>query len=180
MGKPRAKSLYWIAGTLLLAVIIHFAFIVLYPHVIIAGLQRRLVNDVGVNHLRHGARPTSKDRIVVGPCPDLIYSIGVYDVSEAPLRITAPVPGTYMSLSLYARNTDNFFAQNDRQLDASKFDVVLVGPKAPDVHIKDATIVRAPSNTGIILFRYFAGEGTQFEKIDSLRHEIVCAPLSTR
>jgi uncharacterized membrane protein len=177
MGKPKARSALWIGMTLLLALAIHFGFIVLYPQAIIAGLQRRLVKDVGKNHLRHGARPSDKDRIVVGPCPDLIYSIGVFDVSETPLRITAPLPGSYMSLSLYADNSDNFFVQNDRQLESSKFDLVVIGPHAPELHLTGVTTVRAPSKTGIILFRYFAGEGIQFEKIDALRHQIVCDPL---
>src|SRR5262249_41685841 len=105
-------------------------------------------------------------------------SIGVYDVSEKPLRITAPLPDSYMSLSLYAHDTDNFFVKNDRQLDSSKFDLVLVGPRAADPHVDGVPTVRAPSSTGIILFRFFAGEGNEFEKIDSLRREIVCAPLN--
>lgn len=179
MGKPKVRSTAtWVGVTLLLAIAVHFAVLILYPHVQIAYLQRRLIKEVGANNLRHGARPSSKDRIVVGPCPDLIYSIGVYDVSEKPLRITASLPGSYMSLSLYAHNTDNFFVKNDRQLESSKFDFVLVGPRAPEPHVQGVPTVRVPSSTGIILFRYFAGEGEQFEKIDSLRREIVCTPLN--
>ena len=165
-------------GTLALAAGAHYAFIVAYPHAIIAGLQRRLINnDYPVNSLRHGNRPTAKDRLVVGPSPDIIYSIGVYDVSKAPLRITGPLTDSYASLSLYAHNSDNFFVQNDQQVEGGHFDLVLIGPNATDPHVNGVPTVRAPTNTGIILFRFFAGEGSQFEKIDNRRREITCTPL---
>ena len=39
----------------------------------------------------------------------------------------APVPGTYMSVSCFALNTDNYYVKNDQQVGRS-FDFVLVGP----------------------------------------------------
>lgn len=53
-----------------------------------------------------------------------------YDLSKGPLHITAPVPGTYMSVSCFALNTVNFYVKNDQQVGRS-FDFVLVGPGTP-------------------------------------------------
>jgi uncharacterized membrane protein len=171
------RVLLWLAATLALAAAVHYLAIVAYPRFLMISLMRRLEDRHGRNALRHGNRPTPEDRVVVLPSPDLLYSIGVYDVTSAPLRITAPAGSTYVSLSLYADNTDNFFVINDRQVGDGKFDVVLVGPKAPEPDGKDAPVVRAPTNTGIILFRYFADEKTPAEDIESLRRQIVCVPV---
>jgi uncharacterized membrane protein len=142
-----------------------------------ASLMRRIEKAHGTNTLRHGSRPTSADRVVVLPSPDLVYSIGVFDLSSGPLRITAPASQSYMSLSLYAANTDNFFVMNDRQAEGGKFDLILVGPGASDPGVEGVRLVRSPSQTGIILFRFFAPEGAPLDEIDALRRQIACTVL---
>jgi uncharacterized membrane protein len=175
--KRNRNRVVWITVTLLTAAFIHYGVILSYPYVIMSALQARLVKHNGKNAMRHSPRPTSEDRIVVAPSPDLIYSVAAFDVSEAPLRITAPLTGSYMSVSLYADNTDNFFVQNDLQVDGDHFDLVLVGPGASDTSSGEARLIRSPSNTGIVLFRYFAGEGTHLEAIESQRPQIALTSL---
>jgi uncharacterized membrane protein len=158
-------------------VVVHYAVIVLYPYGMMAYLQKRIIDRDGKNTIHHSPRPTSESRIVVAPSPDLIYSVASFDVSETPLHINAPLTGSYMSLSLYAKNSDNFYVQNDTQVDAGQFDVVLIGPKTPEPVVKGARLVRSPSPTGIVLFRYFVGRDSEVEKIESLRRQIACTLL---
>jgi uncharacterized membrane protein len=171
------RILLWAAETLVLAAGVHYAAVLIYPRALMSYTERRVLKRSEKNGLYHGSRPTPNDRVVVAPSPDLIYSIGVFDVSKGPLRIEAPLTGSYMSLSLYAANSDNFFVVNDRQIGGASFDIVLAGPAAPDPGIKGARLVRAPSTTGIILFRYFAGEGTHAEEIASRQKQITCTAL---
>ena len=167
----------WTVTTLVLAGAIHCAAVLMYPRALMAYVERKIIKEHGKNAFRHGSRPAPKDRVVVLPSPDLIYSVAVFDVSEGPLHITAPLTGWYMSLSLYADNSDNFFVQNDRQIESGKFDVVLAGSKASDVAVNGAQLVRAPSNKGIVLIRYFAGEGTHGEEIATRQKEIRCTTV---
>ena len=45
----------------------------------------------GPNRALHAPRADANARTVVRPSPDLLYTVYVFDVSERPLRITAPV-----------------------------------------------------------------------------------------
>lgn len=162
----------WIAITLILAVGIHYAVMILYPRIIMSSLMGRLEGSVGKNALRHRPRPDSGSRHVVMPSPDLIYSSGVFDLSDGPLVITAPTGKMYMSLSLYADNTDNFFVVNDLQVKNGKFEVGLLGPADPDMCIEGALTVRSPTKRGFILFRFFADETVKADELDALRKAI--------
>ncbi|MBV9467739.1 MAG: DUF1254 domain-containing protein, partial [Abitibacteriaceae bacterium] len=126
------------------------------------------------NTLHHAHQPTPQDREVPMPSPDLIYSAGAYDVTQHPLHITAPLTGSYLSLSLYADNMDNFFVQNDRQVQHHQFDVIVVGPGDPLPHATGSLVVRAPSATGIILFRCFAGTRLALRKVADVQQQIHC------
>jgi uncharacterized membrane protein len=166
-----------VAVTVGLAVAFHFASIVIYPRALMWYVEGKVTEKKGMNVLAHRKRSSPDDRVVVAPCPDLIYSIGVFDVSQAPVRITAPFTGSYLSLSLYAANTDNFFVVNDRQVEGNQLDVVLLGPNAPDPGITGAQVVRAPTRTGIMLLRYFAGDGSRGEEIAKLQQQANCTVL---
>lgn len=170
---PRWRRLgLWIVITLILAVGIHYAVLMLYPRVIMSSLMGRLEGAVGKNALRHGPRPDSGSRQVVMPSPDLIYSSGVFDLSDGPLLITAPTGKMYMSLSLYADNTDNFFVVNDLQVKNGEFKVGLLRPEDPEKEVEGALMVRSPTKRGFILFRYFVDETVKAEELDVLRKAI--------
>ncbi len=162
----------WIGLTLLLAAVIHIGIVLAIPYVV--GIRLRSMAER--NTLVHGAKPTADLNPIRRSSPDLIYSVCAYDLSKGPLHITAPVPGTYMSVSCFALNTDNFYVKNDRQV-AGSFDIVLVGPGAPAPEAPRSDIVRSPTTTGGILFRYFIGDGTHDEQIEANRREIRVARL---
>jgi uncharacterized membrane protein len=178
MSKRWRGIVTWTVATLVLAAGIHYAAVLVYPRALIAYVSGKIVGKVGKNAFHHGTPPTPKDRIVVLPSPDLIYSSGAFDLTQGPVRITAPLTGSYMSVSLYASNSDNFFVLNDKQVKDGRFDIVLAKPETPVPDIPGTQVVRAPSNTGIMLIRYFAGEGTRAEEIASRQKEIVCSPQS--
>ena len=163
----------WIAGFVCVALVSHFAFVLIYPYAMIALLEMHLSHKVGTNQLVHARRPNSDSRDVIRPSPDLFYSIGCFDLRSGPLELTAAVPHSYMSLSLYAANGDNFFVINDQQVTHGVLRVVVRrdhGKPAP----ADALEVQAPCRRGIMLFRYFAGDTQQQAEIDLLRRQTQC------
>jgi len=147
--------LRWIGFTLGLAVAFHLLTVYFIPRGIMTLAMRRLSkrSAAGINSLVHAPRVTVDSRQVVKPSPDLLYSICVYDVSEKPLWIAAPVPDTYWSISFYQTNTDNFYVLNDRQANSNPVNMVLVGPDMAVPQIDNAQVVVAPTNQGIFLLR---------------------------
>jgi uncharacterized membrane protein len=180
MTKKAKSVLFWGCLILGLAVAFHLATVVLYPRAWMFYVARKVSDKDGVNVLVHRKRPTPQDRVVVAPCPDLVYSIAAYDVSSAPIRITAPKTGDYMSLSLYAANSDNFFVMNDRQVENGRMDVVLIGPRTPEPSVSGAKVVRSPTRTGIVLFRFFAGDGKSADEIHRLQLQCACTVLAVK
>ena len=159
--------------TLGLAAIAHVGAIRVYPSAIMLAFKTRYTS----NRVFHLPKVTAGKLRIVRPSPDLLYSLSVFDLEGGPLRITAPVPGSYVSLSMYGSNTDNFYVSNDRRLAGSGFDVVLVGPNDPEPEVGRALVVRAPGETGVIVFRYFIGDGSHAEKIRSARRQIALGPV---
>ena len=177
MSRRTPRILLWMLATLGLAAAVHYATIVLYPRVYMSVACGKAVDRGGRNALIHGRPLTAQSRDVAFASPDLIYSVVAYDLSDGPLRITAPVPGSYMSVSAYADNTDNFFVMNDLQVEQRRFDVILVGPDSPDPGVEGARLVRSPSATGGILVRYFLRSDDQLEHIESVRRRMTCTLL---
>lgn len=128
------------------------------PWLINAYMMHRIVQTAGgYNHAMAAPRADASARTVVRPSPDLLYTVCVFDVSEHPLRITAPIQDSYVSISGFAADTRNFFAVSDADIppDAQgkkTFNVILTRHGTPS-GIPGARQVEAPSDRGIILFR---------------------------
>lgn len=179
MTKTQRSVTIWCGATLLVAVATHLLAVVAYPGFVmnkaISAMAQRL-DDLGVVH---APKPTDRSRQVVRPSPDLIYSVCVFDVSEKPFAISAPVPDSYMSVSLYAMNTDNFFVANDTEIEADGLRLVLTREPAGDYPETGPVVVHAPSDQGLVLFRYFAGNAAQTDLINKLRRQIECKTIPT-
>ena len=171
--------LRWIVLTFALAVIFHFLTVTLLPRVIMALAMQRILNRSGseVNTLVHSPRVTVDSRQVVKPSPDLLYSICVFNVAEKPLRITAPVPDTYWSISFYQTNTDNFFVLNDRQAQSNPVDIVLVGPKKALPQVENAQVVVAPANKGVFLLRSLIENENKLGDLIKIQKLSTCRPF---
>ena len=169
----------WIVATLVLAVIFHVATVMAIPHLVMKIAHKRILKRAGseVNTLIHSPRVTVDSRDVVKPSPDLLYSLCVYDVSEKPLRITAPVPDTYWSLSFYQTNTDNFYVLNDRQAKTNPVEVVLVGPSMRVPDIANAEVVVAPTEKGIFLLRTLIMNEGKLEDLIKIQKKARCKSL---
>ncbi len=163
----------WCVTTLVLSVVIHYLTIRVFPYVILDTIQVQYAKNTVI----HFPRVTAESRVVVRSSPDLFYSLSVFDVSDGPLLITYPLTGSYMSVSMYADNTDNFFVMNDLEVNSPQFNLVLIGPKDSDPDIEGVDVVRSPTKSGIIIFRYFAGDGGEAEEIESVQQQISLSPV---
>lgn len=155
----------------------HLAIVTAYPYRAMDKAMDRISQDsAAVNQWRHGQRATGKSRRIVRPSPDLANSSCVYDLSDGPVRIRVAPGDGYMSVSLYAANSDNYFVVNDRNA-PDGFDMILYRRGQPRP-AGAALVVESPSRRGIVLERRLAPTQAMFEAAAVARAGDVCEPLS--
>ncbi|MEZ5958592.1 MAG: DUF1254 domain-containing protein [Hyphomonadaceae bacterium] len=179
MKKP---WIIWIVATLLVATVLHVVFMFVYPQLLMTAAMNRLSdNGQRENAWTHAPRMTETARLIVRPSPDLAYSSCVYDLTDGPVRISVQPWGDYMSLSLFAANTDNYYTLNDRRMPPSGAVVILrkAGQALTDEQTAAAfEVVDSPSTRGIALIRRLAPSLEQFAQADATRGREVCEALS--
>jgi uncharacterized membrane protein len=169
---------YRILATLALAAVFHVLTVMALPRAMMVAFSWK-GKDLGQrsNVLYHGPRVTADSRTVVRPSPDLLYSACAYDVSKAPLRISALVPDTYWSLSFFASNTDNFFVINDREVKTNPLDILLVGPGMSYKNPGNAQVVTSPSNRGVAIIRILITDENRIEELTKIQRQASCSPV---
>jgi uncharacterized membrane protein len=168
----------WIAATLLIAVAVHGASVLLLPHLIMSRTMAGMTKPTGSNTIVHAPRSTWRSRGVVRPSPDLLYSICVYDLSAAngAVRVsTHDAPETYWSVSVFDADTNNFFALNDQQAKPGTADFLLIAA-GTSAGAGKLPVIEAPTNRGIVLFRTLVNDETHIAEIDAARHYAACEP----
>lgn len=175
------------AVVIILACLFHMGFVLAVPSVVLRAAVKKIEETTRkraarlgidpstvrtVNRLLPGPRRTAQTREVVAPNPDMLFSVVLYDVSERPLYIEAPVPDSYLSISCYADNTDNFFVINDRSVETPVIKLILVGEGLDVPNVPGARVVRAVSDTGVILFRYLIKNEEHYKEIERVRRKV--------
>jgi uncharacterized membrane protein len=153
----------------------HLVTLYLIPYTAMSVVMSNTTEQVGWNAAVSPPRPNAQSRGIPRPSPDLLYSLCAYDIGEAPVHVTAPVPTeTYWSVALYANNTDNFFVVNDRQsgpLGLVDFVIYADGTKPP---AGDLPKIKSPSKTGLVLFRTLISNESKLAELEALRKETKC------
>ena len=166
----------WLLATLAVAAAVHAASLMLVPHIIMNRTMGAIAHRAGVNTMAHAPRPTAAARGIVRPSPDLLYSTCVFDVSASPLRVHASgMPKTYWSVSLFDSETNNFYVINDRQAKNGGVDFIIVGPHQDKQPF--GTVVRSPSERGLVLFRTLIDDDKHLAEIDAARRHAACEPF---
>jgi uncharacterized membrane protein len=172
------RWLFRILATLALAAAFHVLTVMAFPRAIMFAFAWR-GKDLGLspNVLYHQPRVTAVSRTVARPSPDLLYSVCAYDVSKAPLRISASVPDTYWSLSFFASNTDNFFVVNDQEVTARSVDILLAGPGTAYKNPGNVQVVTSPSSRGVALIRILITDEDRIEELTKIQRQASCSPV---
>lgn len=169
------RVLGFLALTALFAAIMHVIAVFSAPSVIM-GIAIDRVGKAGManNEWVWRDRVSHRQRDIVQPSPDLAYGACAFDLNQGPVRIRIAPGADYVSLSLYADNTDNFFTVNDRDMAGQPLEIAIIGPggRAPENAVK---VVRSPSMRGLALERRLAPTAQAFAAADAVRRGGVCA-----
>jgi uncharacterized membrane protein len=161
---------------LAVALAVHLIVVAVAPRLAMSVAGHRIENRAGgANGWLHAERVTPQTQKVVRSSPDLAYSACAWDLSEGPVRISAPGWDDYFSLSLYDSRSNNFFVASHRHTDGDSVDLVLATrDQAADLAGTTARIVEAPSASGVALLRYLAPTPSAFARADAVRRSAVC------
>ena len=165
--------------TLVMAVIIHVATVRFLPEVVMAVVSKIALRSskASINTAIHRPRVTHDQQTIVMPCPDLLYTLCIYDVSHKPLRIRVPIQkDTYFSVSMYAANTDNFFVINDRQLERDGREILLVNKGISPHGGGNYIIVEAPTPRGIVLCRTLITDENRIDEAIKIQRQVTITP----
>jgi uncharacterized membrane protein len=166
--------------TLALAALFHAAAIWLLPSGIVALFTARSAGRLGINHAAALPLPTDLSRSVVRPSPDLLYAICLFDVTDRPLILESDLPDNYWSLSVFASNSDNVFAVNDRQVQGSHPRYLLARDAKPPglpPDLAELPVIQTPSATGVVLFRNLLLDPKAMDAAEAAQSSARCTPV---
>jgi uncharacterized membrane protein len=97
--------------------------------------------------------------------PAFASAVCRYDLSNGPIKFSAPVSLAYTSVSFYTRRDIAYYAINDRAAGRRTIELELMTPdqhadmpEEEDVTAADRLIVESPTTTGLIAIRALAPE----------------------
>jgi len=155
----------WLAGGLLLGGIVHLSTVLLLPKSATQDAYTRLEAVAPVNRMTALPAPTPDGSTIPFMDPAFAVAVCRYDLTGAPLKLTAPVSQAYTSVSFYTRNGVAYYAINDRAAGRRVIELDLMTsqqheqmPEEEDVTAADRLIVDSPTVTGLIVLRALAPE----------------------
>jgi len=154
-----------------LAVGTHTATIWYLPRLAMNTAMSRM-DSIGAvpNRIAHVPPTDETSRRVVRPSPDLLYSVCLLDVSDGPVLVRAVDWGGYMSLAVFAGNTDNVAAVNDSQT-VGDIELTIASGGGGDVELG--------SERGIAIIRRLVTDTETLLHADNIRRqEDICEEIA--
>jgi uncharacterized membrane protein len=159
------RFLLWLAGGLMLGGIVHLSTVLLLPRAATQDAFARLAPITPVNRMVPLPPPTPDGSILPFMDPAFAVAVCRYDLTNAPLKLAAPVSQAYTSVSFYTRSGVAYYAINDRAAGRRVIELDLMTteqhnqiPEDEDVTAADRLIVDTPTVTGLIVLRALAPE----------------------
>src|SRR5690606_15084229 len=122
--------------------------------------------------------------ILVEPSPDISYAFCRFDISARPIKISAPIPDSYWSVSIYSDTGENLYTVNDAQTGVRQLELVVVDGSAsgPDggaiLNVPEGAFrYSSPVRHGLVILRAYIPERSQRKLIESTIASASCAPL---
>ncbi len=155
----------WILGALLLGGIVHLSTVLAMPQAATQDAYSRLAQFTPVNAVVPLEPPSASNATMPFMDPAFAVAVCRYDLSNGPLKLSAPLSQTYTSVTFYNRNSLAYYAINDRaagrraiELDLMTEEQHAVVPEEEIVTAADRLIIESPTERGLIVLRALAPE----------------------
>lgn len=159
------RWLLWLIGGAMLGGIVHLATVLALPRTATQDAYARISAVSPVNSIVALPLPSSDKAILPFMDPAFATAVCRYDLSNGPLKLTAPVSPAYTSVSFYTRNDIAYYAITDRAAGRRLIELDLMTaaqraqlPEDEEITAADRLIVESPTETGLIVLRALAPE----------------------
>ncbi|OLN26948.1 DUF1254 domain-containing protein [Desulfosporosinus metallidurans] len=152
------------------------------PIVIMEDTMRSLMSlkPFSYNEYIHNKRLSKpKDRQVVAPNNDTLYSSAWLDLAAEPIVMHLPhTNGRYYVMALYDMYTNNFYCVGQRVTGTNEGDYVIVGPQWKGSLPEELKAIKAPTNNVWIIGRILVNGVEDLPDVNALQKQFTLIPLS--
>jgi uncharacterized membrane protein len=159
------RWLLWLIAGVLLGGIVHLLTVLLLPRTASQDAYSRMAPIAPVNAMAPVPEPSPQNAVIPFMDPAFAAAVCRYDLSNGPLKLSAPVSTAYTSVSFYSRRGVVYYAINDRAAGRRVIELDLMTaaqrnalPDDEEVTAADRLIVESPTATGLIVLRALAPE----------------------
>jgi uncharacterized membrane protein len=178
------RWLLWLLAGALLGGIVHLVAVLILPRTATQDAYTRLTPIAPVNTVVALPQPSPQSEIMPFMDPAFASAVCRYDISDRPLKLTAPVIAAYTSVSFYTRRSVAYYAINDRAAGRKVIELDLMTneqhsqlPEDEEITAADRLIVESPTTTGLILLRTLAPEPGLMPVAHTALEKASCKPL---
>jgi uncharacterized membrane protein len=154
------RWIMWTIAGIVLGGVVHLTTVLYLPRTATNDAYSRHVPITTVNTVVPLPQPGPNGAVMPFMDPSFATAVCRYDLSEGPLKLSAPVSQAYTSVSFFTRYGSAFYAITDRAAGRRTIELDLMTeaqrklvPEEEDVTSADRLIVDAPTTTGLILIR---------------------------
>ena len=133
----------------------------------------------GVNRLVHLPLSDGRNYPAALTCPDALYSVMSYDLSENPVGLFSPLPVTSWAFTVYDENCNAFFSLDERTYGAERMQAVLYNANGKAPRKEDAVNIKSPGNKGIVVMRLILSDTGQKQMLADMRKEMRTGLIKT-
>lgn len=177
------RWLLWILAGVLLGGAVHLSTILTLPRTATRDAYARLIPITPVNAFALLPEPTSAATVMPFMDPAFASAVCRFDLSTAPIKLTAPISQAYTSVTFYTRHGVAFYAINDRAAGRRVIELDLMTtpqrdalPQDEDVTAADRLIIESPTVTGMIVVRALSPEPGMMEMARNSLAGAQCQP----
>jgi len=173
----------WLLGGVLLGGVVHLASVLALPRTASQDAYARLEPITPVNAMTPLPVPAPDTALLPFMDPAFAVAVCRYDVSSAPLKLTAPVGQAYTSVTFYTRYGIAYYAINDRAAGRRVIELDLMTaaqrsdlPEDEEVTAADRLIVETPTRTGLVVVRALSPEPSSMPLARGVLAAAQCRP----
>ncbi len=174
--------IFWATATSLLAAIVHLSLVLFVPMLDIGARMAQFETTSEINTLKKLSSANDKNTMLIEPSPDISYAFCRFDLSSKPVQVSAPIPDSYWSVSVYSDTGENIYTINDTQTGVRNLKLLIVNADSQDsvsnnALVKDAITFASPALTGLIIFRGFVPDRSRRAEVDNIVAAARCQSL---
>ncbi len=157
------RWLFTIIAGVVLGGIVHLVSVLALPVIATKDAYSRLSAVAPVNSVKVLPAVTPRNALLPYQDPAFVQAVCRYDLSDGPIKLTAPVSQAYTSVTFYTRSEVAYYAINDRSAGRRVIELDLMTgeqhralPEDEDVTAADRLIIDSPTTTGLIVIKALA------------------------